>query len=90
MPLLLVVVDIFCLMGVVGSLVGVTVLPGGCMLRDWIIKSTLELTSAWKVSIACIRLLTEVFVTEDRLDVDDVEELEDLLVPDSDVLAFFD
>ena len=58
------------------------------MLRVLRMRSTLELTSDWKPSIAVIRLLTEFFVMADRLDVEDVEEFDDFVLLDFPVLAF--
>ena len=51
-------------------------------------RSTLELTSDWKPSIAVIRLLTEFFVMADRLDIEDVEEFDDFVLLEFPVLAF--
>ena len=86
-----------CLTGVeVLFLVGVTTCPVVWILRDFMMRLTLELTSNWKafssLSNAVSLLFTDVFVVTDRLEVEDVEDLVDdpvdLVVADSVVFAF--
>ena len=81
---------------VVFVFVGVTILSlltvAACcvcwILSDFKMRSTFELTSDWNPSMASIRLFMEVFVVTDKLDVDEVEELDDLVLPDPLVFAF--